>query len=279
MNKKHKHGKYARRAPFAWLLWLLIAALYILIVVGMIRLGNSLRAQKMYQELANTARPVATEPAPTLPAPVQPQETIPATEPPVTEPQMLARYAELYEKNSDLFGWVKIDDTKIDYPVMHAPDELEKYLHTDFNGKYFYGGTPYMDVRCTADSENYILYGHNMIDGSMFKGIMKYENKKFWETHQTVNFDTLYEEGEYEVVAAFYDQVYSSTDTCFKFYNVIELEDAAAYDDAIANFKKKALYDTGVTPEFGTQLVTLVTCAYHTDNGKFVVVLAQKGEN
>ena len=182
----------------------------------------------------------------------------------------------LYEKNPDLFGWVKIDDTKIDYPVMYAPDDLEKYLYHDFEGNSYSGGTPYMDVRCTRDSENYLIYGHNMKNGTMFKHLMKYQDEKFWKDHQTVYFDTLYSEGEYEVVAAFYDRVYYKHEDCFKFYDVIELEDEDSYDDAIANFKEKSMYDTGVTPEYGTQLVTLITCAYHVDNGKFVVVLAEK---
>ena len=133
-----------------------------------------------------------------------------------------------------------------------------------------------MDVLCTSDSENYLIYGHNMKNGTMFKHLMKYQDEKFWKDHQTVYFDTLYSEGEYEVVAAFYDRVYYKHEDCFKFYDVIELEDEDSYDDAIANFKEKSMYDTGVTPEYGTQLVTLITCAYHVDNGKFVVVLAEK---
>ena len=133
-----------------------------------------------------------------------------------------------------------------------------------------------MDVRCTSDSENYLIYGHNMKNGTMFKHLLNYQSEKFWKDHQTVYFDTLYTEGEYEVVAAFYDRVYYKHEDCFKFYDVIELEDEDSYDDAIANFKEKSMYDTGVTPEYGTQLVTLITCAYHVDNGKFVVVLAEK---
>lgn len=283
MNKKRKKGKYARRPPLGWLRWVLLAALCILLILGTVRQCSMMRARKTYQDLAGTVQQAQPTEAvtPTEPAeiPTVPEETTAEpTLPPVTEPQILSQYRELYGKNSDLFGWIQIEDTKINYPVMYAPYELEKYLHTDFYGNSFYGGTPYMDVRCTAESENYIIYGHNMSDGSMFKALMKYEDKKFWKAHPIASFDTLYEEGEYEVVAAFRDQVYKKTDTCFKFYNVIELEDEASYNEAIRNFKEKSLYDTGVTPEFGTQLVTLVTCAYHTDNGKFVVVLSKKPE-
>lgn len=89
-------------------------------------------------------------------------------------------------------------------------------------------------------------------------------------------FDTLYAEGTYEILAAFYDRVYYSDEDCFKFYNVIDLDTEEDYRDAISHFKAKSIYDTSVNPEFGTQLVTLVTCAYHTENGRFVLVAAEK---
>ena len=276
------------------LICLLLIAVCILLGIGVVRLTASVRANNIYKDLASnvqqskdpvvkpTTAPLPTEPVdnssdePTAPQNAEPTGPVEETIPPETEPQMLPQYAPLYEKNPDLFGWVKIDDTKIDYPVMYAPDDLEKYLYHDFEGNSYSGGTPYMDVRCTSDSENYLIYGHNMKNGTMFKHLMKYQDEKFWKDHQTVYFGTLYSEGEYEVVAAFYDRVYYKHEDCFKFYDVIELEDEDSYDDAIANFKEKSMYDTGVTPEYGTQLVTLITCAYHVDNGKFVVVLAEK---
>ena len=153
---------------------------------------------------------------------------------------------------------------------------MEKYLYHDFEGNSYSGGTPYMDVRCTGDSENYLIYGHNMKNGTMFAHIVKYQNEKFWKEHPTARFDTLYKEGEYELVAAFYDRVYYTYENCFKFYNVIELEDAQSYDEAIATLKEKSLYDTGVVPAYGTQLITLITCTYHVENGRFVLVFAEK---
>ena len=293
-EKENSRGKVLRMVVIC----LLSALLCVLLAIGAVRLVSSIRANRIYKDLSSTVQqiknpeangtPVTTMPPenkepvgdlsdePTELADAVPTEPVAETVPQETEPQMLAHYAQLYEKNSDLFGWVKIDDTKIDYPVMYAPDNLEKYLHKDFEGNSFYGGTPYMDVRCTADSENYLIYGHNMKNGTMFKHLQKYQDESFWEKHQTVYFDTLYKEGEYEVVAAFYDRVYNSYEDVFKFYNVIELEDEASYNDAVAKLKEKSIYETGVTPQYGAQLVTLITCAYHTDNGKFVVVLAEK---
>ena len=82
----------------------------------------------------------------------------------------------------------------------------------------------------------------------------------------------MYEEKTYEIIAAFYDRVYYKYEDCFKFYQFIDAEDEAHFQEAIDYFKKTALYDTGVTAEYGDKLITLVTCAYHVDNGRFVVV-------
>lgn len=193
-----------------------------------------------------------------------------------SEPSILPEYAQLYEQNADLFGWLRIDDTAINYPVMYTPDEPEKYLHINFEGKYSYPGVPFLDAGCTADSDNLLIYGHNIPNESMFRSLINYEDKNYWENHPIISFDTLYEHQEYEVLAAFYDRVYYTHETCFKFYQFIDAADEADFDNAIMQFKEKSLYDTGVDAQYGDQLITLVTCSYHTDNGRFVVVARRK---
>lgn len=236
------------------------------------------------QAAAETA-PAQTEMLPTaVPAPAEatattvsaPAETTVATEP--VERIMLPQYGNLYQQNPDLYGWVRIDDTIIDYPVMRSVDDPEKYLHANFEAEYSYPGTPFADAKCSNDSDNILIYAHNMLDGSMFRSLLKYENKNYWEAHPTIMYSDLYGEYEYEVVAAFYDRVYKKTENVFKFYQFIDAEDASHYNNAIDNFKAKALYDTGVDAAYGDQLITLVTCAYHTDNGRFVVVARKAAE-
>ncbi len=200
----------------------------------------------------------------------QMQETEPGS------PKMLEQYQSLYEQNLDLYGWITIADTKIDYPVMHTPHDPEKYLHANFEGAYSYAGIPFLEDACSEDSDNLIIYAHNMADGSMFASLMKYSEESYWKEHPTIRFDTLYEEQEYEILAAFYDRVYYKSEVCFKFYKFIDAVDEADFDNAIRNFKKKAIYDTGVTASYGDQLITLVTCAYHVENGRFVVVARRK---
>lgn len=194
------------------------------------------------------------------------------------EKQILPQFAELYKENNELYGWIKIADTKINYPVMHSPDDPEKYLHSNFEQEYSYAGLPFLDARCSAESDNLLIYAHNLLNGTMFRSLLKYENKDYWKAHPIIEFDTLYEEQSYEVMAAFYDRVYYKAEDVFKFYQFIDAADAQEYNEAIQNLKNKQIYETGVTAAYGDQLLTLVTCAYHTDNGRFVVV-ARKVEN
>lgn len=205
-------------------------------------------------------------------------ETVPTetetTIPEETTPTMLENMKALYEQNPDIVGWVRIDDTKLDYPVMYTPDDEEKYIYANFEGKYDIAGLPFVDKDCSMDpeSDNIIMYGHNMRNGTAFATIMKYADKSFWEKHPTIYFSTLYEERTYEVIAAFYDRVYYNYEDCFKFYQFIDAEDEEHFNDAMMNYKQKALYDTGVTAEYGDQFITLVTCSYHHEHGRFVLV-------
>ena len=127
------------------------------------------------------------------------------------------------------------------------------------------------------ESQNLLIYAHNMPNGTMFRDLMQYQQKNFWQQHPTITFNTLYKEQEYEVIVAFYDRVYYTWETgMFKFYQFIDPETEDEFNDGIAAMKEKELYDTGVTAQYGDQLITLVTCAYHTDHGRFVVVARKK---
>ena len=253
----------------------LIAVAAILIHMGKARSDFRKLSEMVEENATATAAPVETTPPETRSTGPTTETTVP-TEPEPTEPVMLAKYAPLYEQNHDLFGWLRIDGTVIDYPVMHTPTDPEKYLHTNFNREYSFGGIPFIDANCSADSDNLLIYGHNMLDGSMFRSLPKYESKSYWQAPPTIHFDTLYEEGEYEVLAAFYDRVYYTYENCFKFYQFIDAADEADFNNAISNFRSKALYDTGVTAAYGDKLITLVTCAYHVEDGRFVVVARKK---
>ena len=133
-----------------------------------------------------------------------------------------------------------------------------------------------LNAKTIKESGNRIIYAHNMLDGSMFRTLLKYQQKDFWQRNPVISFNTLYEEQEYEVVAAFYDKVYKKSDTNFKFYQFYDTSDQSSFDEAMAYYREHALYDTGVTAQCGDLFLTLVTCAYQTENGRFVVVARKK---
>ena len=195
---------------------------------------------------------------------------------PGSEPQPdpgFHKYDDLYAQNSDLFGWICIEGTQINYPVMHTPDDPEYYLRRAFDGKKSTSGVPFLDGSCYKGCGNYIVYGHRMKNGTMFAAITDYADEEFWREHPIIYFDTLDEAGEYEVLAAFYAKAYRADDkNVFRFYNYTDLTDEAVFDEYLACVYDAALYDTGITAQYGDQILTLTTCSYHTTDGRFVVV-------
>ncbi|MCH5266216.1 MAG: class B sortase [Lachnospiraceae bacterium] len=191
---------------------------------------------------------------------------------------ILKKYKKLYKRNSDLIGWITIKNSQIDYPVMQTPNDPEYYLHKNYDKKDDVNGLLFLDAQCDVEDayNNLMLYGHHMKSGMMFGHLVDYDSKDYYEKHKIIQFDTLYEEREYEVAAAFYSQVYKQDDDVFKYYNWPGHLSEKQFDNYIKNVKKLSQYDTGITPEYGEQLLTLVTCAYHTENGRFVVVARRK---
>lgn len=193
--------------------------------------------------------------------------------------QMQAAYGNLYEQNPDFFGWLRIENTSVDYPVMFTPEEPEYYLRRAFDKTYSSSGVPFLDVNCYEGCGNYLIYGHNMKSGAMFAELLSYKDKSFWQQHPVVVFDTLSEHGEYEVIAAFYSKVYSEdAQGVFRYYNYTDLTDESIFDEYLKNVQSSALYDTGVVADYGDTLLTLSTCAYHTENGRFVVVAKKSAD-
>lgn len=190
------------------------------------------------------------------------------------EMTILPEYAELYQQNNDLIGWICIEDTKINYPVMQSVSNPDFYLKHGFDKGYTNYGCPYVGENCdvTKPSDNLIIYGHHMKDGSMFSNLEKFKNKDFWKEHRTIRFDSLYEKQTYEVIAVFKTVVYTDSANEFRYYRFSDAETPEQFDEYISKCKEKALYDTGVSAEYGDKLITLSTCEYSNANGRLVLV-------
>jgi len=196
-----------------------------------------------------------------------PDETPEPTSPPIIHSGLLA----LHEKNPDCVAWITIDGTVIDYPVMYRPSQKNYYLHRDFNGNHASAGALFIAENCDPDnSDNVIIYGHHMNSGKMFAALNKFKKSSFWEEHKRIIYETLHGSESYEVMFAFTTPVYTGHD--FEYYAFSKANSAEEYDAYINACREWALYDTGVTAQYGDKLLTLSTCEYSQKNGRMVVV-------
>ena len=183
----------------------------------------------------------------------------------------------LHKKNSDLVGWIKVEDTRIDYPVMQTPNAPTFYLRKNFEKEYSVSGTPFLDAASTVGkSKNYLIYGHNIKSGTMFHQLLKYEKDSFYEKHKTFTYDQVVDgkevKGIYRVAAVFRSRIYPKGSHAFKYYAHPSITEEETYNAYVRHCKALSSIDTGVTPKWGQQLVTLSTCAYHVEDGRFAVV-------
>ena len=194
---------------------------------------------------------------------------------------MLSEYTKLFEQNSDIVGWIRIDGTQINYPVMQSPQEPNFYLKHGFDKEYTDYGCPYMSESCDVNkpSDNLIVYGHHMKNGTMFSDLEKFKSKDFWEEHKTFRFDTLYVKQTYEIIAVFKTAVYTGSENEFKYYQFVDAAVQEQFDGYIQRAKEKAFYDTGVSAEYGDKLITLSTCEYSGQNSRLVVVAKKVTES
>ncbi len=180
-----------------------------------------------------------------------------------------AKYKALYEQNDDFVGWISIDGTAIDYPVMQSIGSTDFYLKHNFEKAYSDYGVPYVDEACAVGlSANTVIYGHHMKNGSMFSSLVKYADKSYFEEHPIIRFDTIYGFGEYQVIAAF---SFDTNNENFRYNEYTDMTETE-YDEFIKNCMARSAYDTGFTAEYGDMLITLSTCEYTHQNGRFVVV-------
>ena len=204
---------------------------------------------------------------------VKEEPVIHYNEDPEALPDVLSEYQTLYSLNKRLIGWIKIDDTYIDYPVLQTVNN-EYYLNHNFDQEEDKNGSIFLDKDCSIypRSTNLILYGHHMRSGRMFGQLNKYSSEKFYEDHKYIQFDTIYEKGTYEVMYVFRSKIYEESEIVFKYYQFVDALSEAEFDSNMREMAAMSLYDTGVTATYGDELLTLSTCDYYTSYGRFVVV-------
>ncbi|SFI19145.1 sortase B [Tindallia magadiensis] len=185
----------------------------------------------------------------------------------------------LMNENEDIFGWIRVEGTQIDFPVMFTPQDPEYYINRDFYHKKTARGTPFLDGRFKDNHSNYIIYGHHMKDGSMFSDLLRYTDETFFKENRIIQWITLYEEREFHVIGAFYSELHMLRND-FPWYEYLEFEQQTELDSFIDQLQRVSLHkistDVDFDVDFSDRFITLVTCSYHDDTGRFVVVGREK---
>ena len=211
-------------------------------------------------------------------------------------PTILPELQPIYEMNNELVGYLSFpyDDLRLSYPVMQSPHDSDYYLTYNFYKEESIAGCPYVPVGCDVfePSDKVIIYGHNLRTGGMFNKLTKYQDKSFWESHQTFYFDTLYERHTYQVFAVFKTAAKQRAEDGevwgYPYHRVSNFASEEDFDKFIADVKGAAFkdggyqgqsfYNTDITPEYGDKLLCLSTCEYTmrdpdgTINGRFVIM-------
>ena len=192
----------------------------------------------------------------------------------VEEKRILPEYEELHKENSDLYGWIKIEDSVIDYPVMYTPNDPNFYLYRDWQQQETTSGSIFIDGRSNENTENTIIYGHNMKNGMMFGSLDLYKTKDYYDEHKYIQFDTIYETATYEIIAVSKAIVYyeNKPQDEFLFYEHIELNSEDEFNAYISYMKENSYYEINSTAKYGDDIITLCTCDYWTDDARLLVV-------
>ena len=173
--------------------------------------------------------------------------------------------AALQSENPDCVGWLTIPDTTVDYPVVWTPENPEHYLRRDFYGNHASGGTPFLDGRNVAQAkgQNLIVYGHNMLDGTMFKPLLQYLTPNFRQTHQDIYLELNGAQYHYQVIADL------ETNTRSPVYAYTDLNNTAEMED----FRSTLLEETGSEAVPRTEgYLTLSTCNNQGGNSRVLVI-------
>ena len=191
-----------------------------------------------------------------------------------TKTEKMLQLEELQKENEEIIGWLEIEGTNINYPVLQASDN-DYYLTHNYKKEKASTGSIFLDkdFDLINGSSNYLIYGHRNKSGLMFEDLMKYAKEDFYKEHTKIKFTTNKDDSIYEILSVFYSRVYyKSEQNVFRYYYFVNANNEQEYNDFVNNAKKVSLYDTGVTAKYGDQLLTLSTCEYSQEDGRFAVV-------
>ena len=190
------------------------------------------------------------------------------------ETERMLQVQSLKTENPDIVGWLEIKGTNVSYPVLQGSDN-EFYMTHNYKKEKSKNGSIFLskDYDWNIPSTNLLIYGHNMQNGTMFEELLKYADYNFYVQHPIINFTTVDEDAEYEIISVFKSRVYyKSEQNVFRYYYFINAETEDEYNEFVSNAKNASLYNIDANATYGDQLITLSTCSYHVKDGRFAVV-------
>lgn len=254
MKGNSRHSKQANK-----LKKLILVVLVFIFIVGIIYIGyylyNTNKDKKVNTDILNDFEIDNTQ--------ITPQKT-----------EKMLKLEELQKENNEIIGWIEIEGININYPVLKTKDN-DFYLTHNYKKEKSASGSLFLDKDFDLEngSSNYLIYGHRNKQGLMFEDLLKYAKEDFYKEHKTIQFTTNKEDATYEILAVFYSRVYyKSEKNVFRYYYFVNANNEAEYNDFINEAKKASIYDTGITAQYGEQLLTLSTCEYSQEDGRFAIV-------
>ena len=181
---------------------------------------------------------------------------------------------QLQEQNADIVGWLEIENTNINYPVLQGTDN-SYYMTHNYKKENSRNGSIFLDANYNWNiaSNNLLIYGHNLGNGMMFQELLKYEKESFYREHPVIRFTTAEEDAEYEIISVFKSRVYHKSEkNVFRYYFFLNSESEEEYNQFVKNAKNASIYPIDETASYGDQLITLSTCSYYVEDGRFAVV-------
>lgn len=210
----------------------------------------------------------------------------------VQSPDGMTERAKIFLKqNPDIIGWISIDNTKVDYPIVLDPGDIPAgtwygdseyyansyYLDHDLNREYAREGTIFMDYRNvfgsseTQQSDNILLYGHNMANNTAFGSLRKYrQDYSFYNESPFIDLSSNYKDYQYVIFGLMITSGNWYSDFCY--WNMEDFASEADFNNYVETVRNGSLVDTGVDVKYGDKLLTLSTCYASEDNSRFIVV-------
>lgn len=249
---KHFNGKLTNKKIIIFILILIISVFMIIIRIQ----GKELKKDSdAYRKLANDHSGVEVKGN--------------------VKTERISKLEKLQEDNAEIIGWLQIDNSKINYPVLQGNDN-SFYMTHDYQKTYSKNGSLFLDkdYNWNLPSTNLLIYGHNNRGSDeMFADLMNYKSEEYYKSHSKIRFTTNQEDAEYEIIAVFLSRVYYKNEKdVFRYYYFINAENEQEYNDYINGCKEASLYNIEATAKYGDQLITLSTCEFSQEDGRLAVV-------